>query len=44
MTDLGFIIGGYAAAIAGIGGYAAWTLAKGRRLAKRVPLERQRFL
>ncbi len=44
MSDYwGFVVAGYGAALVALGGYALWTLRRGRRLAKLVPPEERRW-
>jgi hypothetical protein len=43
MTDAGYIVAGYIAAFAGLGGYAAWVLLRGRSLTRQVPADRRRW-
>jgi hypothetical protein len=37
MTDAGFVVAGWVGAFALVGGYALWTLCRGRKLSRRVP-------
>lgn len=39
-----YVSAAWVLAMGGIGGYAGWVLARGRRLARTVPPERRRFL
>jgi hypothetical protein len=43
MTDVSYVATGYVLATVGIGGFVAWLLARGRRLARLVPEDRRRW-
>ena len=40
----GYVIAGWSTVVIGISSYAAWVLVKGRRLARQLPPDEQRWL
>ena len=40
---MGYVIAGWLSVAAALGGYAAYTIARGRRLSRQVPPERRRW-